>query len=39
MKEVNVGPLAVKAFESRPELMDYALERGGILVAVNAEKP
>lgn len=38
MKEVNVGPLAVKAFESRPELMDYALERGGILVAVNAEK-
>ena len=38
MKEVNVGSLAVKAFDSRTELMDYALERGGILVAVNAEK-
>lgn len=38
MEDISVGGLAVKPFASREELIEYATGRGGILVAVNAEK-
>ena len=38
MKDVPVGGINVKPFASRDQLIDYASARGGILVAVNAEK-
>lgn len=38
MKEFSLSGIKVNAFDSRNELIDYAFDRKGILVAVNAEK-
>ena len=38
MKEITVCGIKVHPFESRAALIDYAYDRKGILVAVNAEK-
>lgn len=38
MKDISVGGINVKPFTSRDDIISYALDNGGILVAVNAEK-